>query len=354
MLRPRTIAAAFVVLILLLPGFASFIGTTSASAPTNLTLNPVASYDTSGLSVNTYDVALVGGVLYSVHPSDGQGSTRILRHESNPNDFSTVCTVSNSNGYSLTYDGASWWTTSNNALKKVNPSGCTTQDLSFSGTASSPCFYNSFVDLDFYQGKLWVLRGSGTDACIFVVDPSNGQVQQTYSILSAGNQPQGLALDSTSGVVWLGFYGETFLKTLDLSNPTTVLQTISISPNTAPGLAVSGSTMWVGDVSNQKLAKFTLGAPPTNSAPTISRNGPANPYNANAGTQVTFHVISSDANGGSDLDHYEWTVDGGSPVTKPIGQDYLDYTFNAAGTYTVSATIYDKGGLHDSVSWTQG
>ena len=117
-----------------------------------------------------------------------------------------------------------------------------------------------------------------------------------------------------------------------------------------------------GANSNTNFAAFTTARPPDPN-PTASRVSPSSgsitlPY----GTNQRFSVRGEDD--GGDLWKVEWQLSGpvsetdtdsdffsGSNDTTDF-KDLGDYTFDTAGDYTLTATVYDNSGDTDSVSWS--
>jgi len=99
----------------------------------------------------------------------------------------------------------------------------------------------------------------------------------------------------------------------------------------------------------------------TEPAPTISKVTPtSSSVTVNIGESPRFRVSTAD--GGSDLDRIEWRLTGaatysdtdqvsGSSDSAEDFNDYVgNYTFDKAGNYTLTATVYDDSGDTDSVS----
>lgn len=94
----------------------------------------------------------------------------------------------------------------------------------------------------------------------------------------------------------------------------------------------------------------------TNAPPSLSRVSPGSPsLTLSPDEQAGFEVEASDED--ADLERIEWAVDGETVHTRFLtgsspATDAYATSFPEAGTYTLTATVYDGNGNSDAVEWT--
>jgi alpha-tubulin suppressor-like RCC1 family protein len=162
-----------------------------------------------------------------------------------------------------------------------------------------------------------------------------------------------------------------------LSGPVTESDTDSVgfggSNDTANFTDIAGYTFDVAgvytltatvydDSGDTDSVSWTINVNDPDPDPTASRVTPDNPITIDVGTNQGFTVRGEDS--GDDLWKVEWSLSG--PVTESdtdsVGfggssdtadfTDYAGYTFDVAGDYTLTATVYDDSGDTDSVTWS--
>ncbi len=96
-----------------------------------------------------------------------------------------------------------------------------------------------------------------------------------------------------------------------------------------------------------------------NTTPTITIESPTNPVTEKTNTSISFTASSYDADGAGDLDRIYWYVgtnlEGSTDWTANLlnpRDNSFSYSFDAPGTYTVSAVVYDQSGATAQVTWT--
>ncbi len=187
-----------------------------------------------------------------------------------------------------------------------------------------------------------------------IADQQGGFGTLSFAFTSMQNgAPDGLALvDDTGALVEFLSYEGAFtgsggaadgIASTDIGVAETTSTTVGFSLQLAGTGSASGDFTWQAPQNDSpglpNTGQTFSGGAPVNQAPTAAANGP---YSGDTGVAVTFSSAGSFDSDGS-IVSYAWTFgDGGtSSAADP------SHTYTAAGSYTVTLTVTDDGGLTD-------
>ena len=187
-----------------------------------------------------------------------------------------------------------------------------------------------------------------------IADQQGGFGTLSFAFTSMQNgAPDGLALvDGTGAMVEFLSYEGAFtgsggaadgIVSTDIGVAETTSTTVGFSLQLAGTGSASGDFTWQAPQNDSpglpNTGQTFSGGAPVNQAPTAAANGP---YSGDTGVAVTFSSAGSFDSDGS-IVSYAWTFgDGGtSSAANP------SHTYAAAGSYAVTLTVTDNGGLTD-------